>query len=279
MLILLFQYSQLTQGALSDAQVKLGDLLKSLDAVSAAITSEATANEETEFPFAPASQFLAQASILRNTSDLEMIAYAPFVPEGMITSWQQFGPRPASVQIDENTASNYFDLAAITSTISGQNTQEDGFGTGKVSALVLHWSPAPSDNSLYGIDVLVDGTQASPRILSNGTIFGSINEIESDNVTSVRSAVVAPVFGDLSSDALVTGMLLGYLRWDTFISSLLQDSCEGIIAVLKNTCGEAATFRCDDQKVRTCGSMALCPLTTVFPPGPLVPIPWHGGQL
>ena len=69
-----------------------------------------------------------------------------------------------------------------------------------------------------------------------------------------HSVLMAPVYDSFDSESRsLAGVIHGTLPWDSYLTELLPPGVNGIIAVLKNSCGQFFTFRIDGPKATFIG--------------------------
>jgi phage gp36-like protein len=62
----------------------------------------------------------------------------------------------------------------------------------------------------------------------------------------------SPIFETLGDESSkLVGMLSSIIAFDNYLSDLLPDGVKGIILVLRNSCGDAATYELTGNKVST----------------------------
>jgi class 3 adenylate cyclase len=67
-----------------------------------------------------------------------------------------------------------------------------------------------------------------------------------DFYTHPHSAVLAPIFSELhDNSSAIVGILVAVLPWDRYLVNLLPESASSVTCILKNTCGQAFTYRLD----------------------------------
>lgn len=66
-----------------------------------------------------------------------------------------------------------------------------------------------------------------------------------------HSFLLSPVFDELGNPkAELKGLLQSVVDWDRYLINLLPEGVNGVVCVLKNTCGQSFTYILNGNKVR-----------------------------
>jgi hypothetical protein len=59
-----------------------------------------------------------------------------------------------------------------------------------------------------------------------------------------ESLLIHPMFDDVASNSLnVVGAVAAVVSWDVFMTDLVREGSQGMVCVLKNTCGQSYTYK------------------------------------
>jgi hypothetical protein len=99
----------------------------------------------------------------------------------------------------------------------------------------------------------LSGIAVSPedhRIFHNQYVTGSHLTDPLFSFDHPHSVLLQPVFEELNNDdSRLVGFMASVVAWDRYVSHLLPDGVKGIVAVLRNTCGQNFTYLLDGEFV------------------------------
>ena len=239
----------------------------SMESMSDTITSF-TGATPASWPFVTIPDFERRARGARVESYLEMIAFSPLVTYEDRRRWSIFAAyeRELLVSANQTDAPEEFIYKADMEQYELGNSsivEDDNILTVPIWMV----SPTPADASLINYNIISDRaykylfnamTESKHTALSavydNPLLYDKLlgpnrhgdhgNTLVEENEDIPHSLLMTPVYDnfDLQNRSL-TGVILGSLPWDSYLTELLPPGINGIIAVLKNTCGQAYSFQ------------------------------------
>jgi class 3 adenylate cyclase len=227
------------------------------------------------FPYVRVPQFEVVAAEARQLSASESIVWTPFVDDTQRNAWANFaslnanGPNgwlnESRQALAKHPDDHYFEdkekfvegnISQVVFRLTDEGDMEEVKGPG-IMAPLWQMSPPPPDSSLINYD-LMDETQVPPVIpVLNATRQGFFLNIDPDLGRKVslltpsndghdedhpHSTFVQPVLSSYESNATLVGFVAAIVSWDDFLSRLVPDGINGIVAVLRNSCGDIRTY-------------------------------------
>jgi len=144
---------------------------------------------------------------------------------------------------------------------NGSMIVEDDLVDGQVYAPVWQISPTPGDPSMVNFNALSDPllTQLYAAMVdTRETVLSPPAEVDvlfdhafDDNETELKklpySFIMEPVFSSFEPDASMVGFLMGLTAWENYFNHILPEGTEGIVAVVKDTCGTTISFKLNNE--------------------------------
>jgi hypothetical protein len=228
------------------------------------------------FPFVRVPQFEVVAAEARQLSASKSILWTPFVDyNAQLNSWTSFaiantdGPtgwlnesRQALARNKEDPYYKYKDNfleGNVSEFVFRFNKEGDVEAVQEPGLMAPIWqlSPPPPNSGLINYDLMAE-THIPPIIpILNATRRGFFLEIDPELGRKVgmltpsnnsigqdhpHSTFVQPVLSSFEPDAALVGFVAAIVNWDDFLSRLVPDGINGIVAVLRNSCGDVYTY-------------------------------------
>jgi hypothetical protein len=167
-------------------------------------------------------------------------------------------------RFDENSTTD--------ATAPGQYQRENGEGP---YAPIYYMTPPPEDTSIINFNVLSypafagffssinheKGISVVSEVIDLGRLFGDSNngnELE-DMMEHPRSIIVETVYDSFTGQTpQAVGFVAAVVQWDKFLNNILPAELEGILAVLKNSCGQSYSYIINGER----GTLMPSPNTT-----------------
>jgi hypothetical protein len=118
---------------------------------------------------------------------------------------------------------------------------------------VWQMSPVPDDLTAVNYDLkanedyqkleaYVDENRvaAISAVVDMADVLGESYEDNDDEIP--RSIALQPIFSDLTDTSIIVGHYMAVVEWSNFFSDVLHEGANGVIVVLKNSCGQAFTY-------------------------------------
>jgi len=120
------------------------------------------------------------------------------------------------------------------------------------SSPVWQMSPVPEDLKIVNFDLEsserflnLERYVDSHRISAISDVF-PISEILGRSIplddNKPRSIILQPIFSDFAETSAVVGHYLAVVEWEKYFSEVLHHGVNGVVVVLRNTCGQVYTF-------------------------------------
>jgi len=267
------QFEQQAKGISEATRFHAKTVVGSLEAMSETITSYAGATE-IEWPYLRVPDFDRRAQRIRTEAYIETIAFSPVVVYEDRHSWSIFSAYEREGSLPSVTSNNTISSArsAVGSGIyyldeeTGQPVADDDI------FMIPLWqtSPLPYNSSIINFNLISDSlyyylfnamTESKHTALSavyNNVAFydqlygPDAHETMHMNLEDTQKAsdlphsiLMSPVYDSFNENRSLAGVIYGILPWDSYLTELLPPGIDGIIAVLKNSCGQSFTFRID----------------------------------
>ena len=246
----------------------------SLVSMSDTITSYVGATSTT-FPFVTIPDFDRRGESARRDAYVEVVGFSPLVVYEDRHRWSLFSTY-SSDWMGPNATGMSSDIYRLDDD-SGDFIEDDNI------LMVPVWmtSPAPHNASVVNFNIISDSTYdylfysmiesqhtALSAVYMNTHIHDNVlvhEEEESDDHEDEdghdadhdhheehaghsvpRSVLMTPVYDSFDlKNRSVAGVIHGSLSWKTYLADLLPPGVNGILVVLKNSCGQSFTFRID----------------------------------
>ncbi len=226
-----------------------------------------------KFPFVTVDMFEVVGSQARKLSGVDQIIWSPKVDVDQFDAWTtysnenigwynasivQFNAAPEGSEDGEEGEGeeddrrlNSYDLSDMNYEISSPGAESVGPGPW---APIWQVSPPPSASFVINLDMYVYGMRALDEAVDKfrmGLMTQAIAAPGEENVPP-RSVVVEPVFEYLFGveTAPIVGHIYSLFSWDHYLKGLLPKGVSGIVAILKNSCGESFTYSLNGTSVR-----------------------------
>jgi len=243
--------------------------------------SDTIAAQAGVFPFVSLNKFEVYGDRARHRSGIEVIIFTPLVKASQKDSYEEFAKNNQGwVQESRRTVLLKGDrdpvyLPGSISPFIYHRSGTNGFPE-QVSETVVeddlyapvwHMSPPPFNPAIVNFDVF--SIKEYERVLkyavqSKGSAFSAVLDVSKfsgdqlsdedhllfhEQFTEIRvgigydhphSLFAQPVFDASTKD--VIGLLFGALPWDFYLVDLLPEGVNGVICVLRNSCGQSYTY-------------------------------------
>jgi hypothetical protein len=239
-----------------------------IESFSVTITSHALASAgKNAWPNVTIPHFEKHGEFLQLSTGAQAIVFAPIVRTTTTTtsleSWNQY-----SVE-NEGWIQESYDLrddpnlaAPIPKQMyrrleDGTTVPEDG--TNEEYCPLWQESDAPKDTSVINFNLLSHDTFARvfrlmrdtkgpvlSEVLDVSELFGyeALFETNDGKSQHPESFLADPVYDDFDGTNVV-GTVIAVIPWDTYFGGLLHEGANGILCVLRDTCGDVFTYRID----------------------------------
>jgi hypothetical protein len=234
-----------------------------LASYSTTITSFALSSGN-EMPFVTVPHYEVRGQHFKSVSDAQLIAYSPVVSEENLELWNGYSVENQGwvqesyvLRGDEDHTAKPIQPFIYRKNSAGQEVRE--IGRGEYSPL---WQQAevPNDDSIINFNLLSHGiyhkvfnfaratkTAILSQVFDPSVLFGEESLLKVDGEEfHPESILIQPVYDGFDANtSKVVGAVIAVLPWDHYFENLLHEGANGVICVLKDTCGDAFTYRID----------------------------------
>ncbi|CAB9510360.1 Receptor-type guanylate cyclase gcy [Seminavis robusta] len=227
-------------------------IMSSMETLADTITIYAEASQD-NWPFLVVPESGRRALRTRVDAKLDLVGFSPIVANNETTEWTVF----SSYELEDVTAHS---IPYIYRLDDNNNDQVIPDTTSNQMLPVWQTSPTPYNTSLINYNLISAPKYGALFADMMETQHTAISAIYSDydldtfknqqffdpsdfNSTIPRSVIVMPVYNSfLLEQRSIVGVVHGVLPWDRFLTGILPEGVNGIIAVIRNTCGDRYSF-------------------------------------
>jgi hypothetical protein len=229
------------------------------------VTSLALASKQ-EWPEVVIPHYAERTNGYRELANVNFIAFSPLVQDNR-QAWEEF-----SVANQGWTLEGYAfqgSAGALTPIPSDLHRDlESGASTSAVvpgpHAPVWQMSPVPDDLTTVNFDLEVDDRYSTlahyvdehriPAISAVFPIAELLGKAYPSDSEAPKSIVLEPIYADFQDTSPAVGHYLAVVEWANFFSDILHQGANGIVVVLKNSCGQVFTFVVNGSEVTYIGN-------------------------
>ena len=226
------------------------DMLKN---AAATATSLALATQQ-QWPNVVIPHYAERTSGLRELADTPLIVFSPVVKFDR-EEWEQFSVTNQGWTLEGHK----FQGSTTPITSIPPQIHEDLVSATPLSAFAAGpfapvWQMSPVPDDLTAVNFNLEGNEVyvkleeyvdSHRIPAISSIF-DMSELFGRSFSATdkvpRSIALEPIYETFDGDSEAVGHYLSVIEWSTFFSDVLHQGVNGIIVVLKNSCGQAYSF-------------------------------------
>lgn len=223
--------------------------LASNDAFAISITSFAQSNKE-EWPFVTLPNFVVQGSSFRKLAHSKDVMLLPIVTNETKLQWEKYS---IANQRSLRSSTSLIPSRIYRLNATGQPETDDGPGP----FLPLWQVNPPMPVQYTNLNVLSDPRYATAAQLAIDTEEAVISELfetlPGESEAKPHSIINFPIFDSFHENRKIVAILLMEIFWIDFFSDLLPSSCDGLVIVVKNACGQSVSYHIVDTHVEFLG--------------------------
>lgn len=219
------------------------------------LTSHAKATGA-EWPFVTFPNYEEVVSNYRETSSSRVIVTVPLVADNQKTQWETYaGEQQGWIKVSYQ-AMGLDNVTPLPIHPTIYDIQ-DGVATEALQGPFLPlWqtSPPPMNTGIvnYNLaskqefsDALTMSVENHEPLLTQVTDIDVILDNEDPN--DYESLLVQPIHANTDHDSAIVGTLVSSVAWGVFFTDLVREGNQGMVCVLKNTCGDSLTYKIEGE--------------------------------
>jgi len=223
-----------------------------INTLAVTISSYAKTKPGTAWPFETFPNFENVVSNYRTIAYSNLIATMPIVADNQKTEWETYSSQEQGWINQSYAAIGLGRIDPLPIPASIYNVEE-GLATGALKGPympVWQTSPPPKSTNIVNYNLASNSkfSDAFQIVLdTHEALFTQVTDISviwGDAPDTRQSLLVQPIFQDANdAKSNIVGSLVASLAWDAFFSDLIRDGNYGMVCVLKNSCGDALTWK------------------------------------
>lgn len=225
-----------------------------MEGVTLTITSLSLFNK-TVWPYFTLPHYEIRIQDLLDTSGADFAAFSPVITDDTKALWEAYaldnqGWIQDGIKLTRDLEEDQ--ITSIPTAIYPEKVVEDH---DKEVQYLPVWQtfPAPKDPSIVNFDLLSDPVfhrifeyvveNKKPLLSEVVNVTNLFGDAAPDLHGHPQSLFVQPVYHAFGGDSVVVAILTTVVPWELYFTDLLHEGADGIVCVLRDTCGDVFTYR------------------------------------
>jgi class 3 adenylate cyclase len=220
-----------------------------VEGVAVTITSLSLFNK-TVWPYFTLPHYEIRIEDLLDTSGADFAAFSPVITDDTKALWETYAlENQGWIQDGLKLTSRDLEENKITSIPTAIYPDK---GVGDHYLPVWQTYPAPKDPSIVNFDLLSDPAfrrifnyvieNREPALSEVVNVTNLFGDAAPDLHGHPQSLFVQPVYDSLGGNSVVVAILTSVIPWELYFTDLLHQGADGIVCVLRDTCGDVFTY-------------------------------------